>query len=78
MPYAEDSAGRKLITLAFVGVWAAITLGLAFESVATIQPPYYGLFTALVFLLVGRLWDIEVDRLLPTNTGFEDTSDEDE
>jgi len=55
---------RKTITILFVVAWAVITLGLTFESLATVRPPFYGVFTAIVFLLVGRMWDIEVEALL--------------
>lgn len=67
MPHEDNDAVPKIIALILVGVWSAITLALALESIAAVAPPYYGLFTALVFLLVGRLWNIEVERLFPTS-----------
>lgn len=78
MPHDDNSFGRKIVTLVFVTVWAAVTLGLAFESVAVVTPPYYGLFTAIVFLIVGRQWDIEVERLLPTSTQLQAPNQEDD
>lgn len=77
MPHAENSAGRKLITLVFVIAWAIVTLGLAFERIEVVAPPYYGVLTAIVFLIIGRQWDIEVERLLPT-AGQLTTDDEDD
>lgn len=55
----------KFAALVLVIGWTAITVGLAFEGVATVSPPYYGAFTALIFLLVGKLWDVEASKLLP-------------
>lgn len=75
MPHADNSLPQKLATIVFVGVWAAVTLGLAFESIAVVEPPFYGLFTAIVFLLVGRMWNLEVERLLPV-PGSEHDSDQ--
>jgi len=49
----------SLVAALLVIVWLVVTLSLTFEAVAAVTPPYYGLFSALVFLLVGRLWGIE-------------------
>ena len=67
MPHEDNDAIPKIIALILVGLWSAITLALTLEGVDAVAPPYYGLFSALVFLLVGRLWNIEVERLLPTS-----------
>lgn len=66
MPHEDNDAIPKIVALILVGLWSAITLSLTLEGVAAVAPPYYGVFTALVFLLVGRLWNIEAERLLPT------------
>lgn len=52
---------EKLLTLILVGVWAALTLGLA-----PTDPPTWLLVssTAFVFVLIGRLWGVEVDYWL--------------
>ena len=63
----EPTVVAKIVALVLAVAWAAITVGMAFEGVDTVAPPYYGLFTALIFLLVGKLWDVEVKRLLPTD-----------
>ena len=44
---------------ALVLVWLATTMSLTLEGIDAVAPPYYGVFTALVFLLVGRLGGIE-------------------
>jgi hypothetical protein len=59
----------KLVALMLVATWLAITIALSVEGVDAVAPPYYGLFTALVFLLIGKLWDLEVGDLLPTGGG---------
>lgn len=51
---------RKATTMSLVFVWVAITLGLSFGFVDAVATPYYGVLTALVFAIVGRMWDIEV------------------
>lgn len=64
----ESHILAKAVALIFVSTWAVLTVLLALESIATVSPPFYGLFTAVVFLLIGRLWDLEVDKLLPGNS----------
>jgi hypothetical protein len=49
----------SVIAGALVLVWLLITMSLTLEGIEAVAPPYYGIFTALVFLLVGRLWGIE-------------------
>lgn len=69
---SEDPPARaveKMIALVLVSAWAAGTLAMTFTAVKTTVPPYWMPFTALVFLLVGRLWNLEVEKLLPTNRG---------
>jgi hypothetical protein len=62
-------AVEKLIALVLVLAWTAATLAMTFPVVETVVPPYGMYFTALVFLLVGRLWNLEVDKLLPISGG---------
>lgn len=65
VPMSEND-GRtvaKVVALILVSVWSIITLSLTFESVAAVSPPYYGMYTAIVFLLIGRLWNLEVRNL---------------
>jgi len=71
-PMSDDPYSRfvaKLIALLLVLTWSLITILLSLGAVSTSVPPYWLPFTALVFLLVGRLWDIEVSGLLPGTTG---------
>ena len=75
----------SLLAGALVLVWLAITMSLTLEGIDAVPPPHYGLFTALVFLLVGRLWGIERELMeaaadsLPINIDLsrEDSRDED-
>jgi len=74
---SEDAPVRaveKLIALILVLAWTAATLAMTFAAVETTVPPYWMPFTALVFLLVGRLWNIEVERLLPVDRGGGDNN----
>lgn len=59
-------AVEKAIALLLVTAWSFGTLAMTFTVVETTAPPYWMPFTALVFLLVGRLWNLEVEKLLPT------------
>lgn len=74
---SDDSPGRaveKLIALVLVSAWTAATLAMTFSAVETTVPPFWMPFTALIFLLVGRLWNIEVEKLLPVNGGDDGSS----
>lgn len=66
---------RKAVTLLLVIVWGAITLGLAFDAVHVTSPPFYGTLTAIVFLILGRLWDIEFTNF--AQVGISDGSTDD-
>lgn len=59
----------KVSAFMLVSAWALVIVGLSFEMIETTVPPYFLAFTALVFLLVGKLWDIEAAKLLPGTTG---------
>lgn len=67
---------RKAVTLLLFAVWGGITVGLSFESVSVVQPPFYSVITGLVFLIIGRMWDIEVDNFATMPTGQDDGDDE--
>lgn len=60
---------EKIIAFVLVSAWTAGTLAMTFTAVKTTVPPYWMPFTALVFLLVGRLWNLEVEKLLPSRGG---------
>ena len=53
----------KSVAAILVLLWSTITVAVSFE--AAVVPPHWLPFTALVFLIVGRLWSIEVQQLLP-------------
>jgi len=75
IPVSDDAYPRfieKLIALLLVLTWSGITVLLTLDMIATGTPPFWLPFTALVFLLVGRLWDIEVSGLLPVATASGD------
>lgn len=60
-----NSPAQTIATTILVGAWAIMTILLSVESVASTPPPMYSVFTGVVFLIVGRMWNLEVERLLP-------------
>jgi hypothetical protein len=60
-----NSAAQTITTTILVGAWAVMTILLSVEAVASTPPPMYGAFSGVVFLIVGRMWNLEVERLLP-------------
>lgn len=68
----EDHAARvaeKAVALLLVVVWSTVTLAMTFTAIETTVPPHWPYFTAIVFLLVGKLWDLEVQKYLPGSNG---------
>jgi len=77
MPADSDRrVAAKFIAVLLVGVWSLITVGVAFDR--AVVPPHWVIFTALIFLLVGRLWDLEVDQLLPGSYGSSNQNQSDD
>jgi len=75
---SDDASRRiveKVIALLLVAVWSAVFLGLSFDAVNVTTPQYWAIFTAVVFTLVGKLWDLEVEKYLPGTN--QSTSDDD-
>lgn len=72
MPHQDNNNTAKLVGIILILVWAAVQLGLSFDILAVSKPPFFDLYTAVVFLLVGRMWNIEVDRLLPVDFTHDD------
>jgi len=76
MKNGGNSRFSKVLTLIVVGVWAALALGFGPSS-----PSSWLLVTstAFVFLLVGRMWGVEVDywttQLNPVTISFGDGGD---
>ena len=61
----DDSFERTIATLILFGVWATMVVGPMFYPSA--EPPAWELqlgITAVAFLVLGRMWDIEVERVL--------------
>ena len=54
---------RKLITLLLIFAWTVITISLTINAIAAVEPPFYGAFTALIFLVIGRMWGVRVEQL---------------
>ena len=63
-PRANNNSTTKLISLVFVTGWVIITIGMTFEDLPTARPIYYGIYTALVFIMIGRIWHIEVEKFI--------------
>ncbi|WP_254768221.1 hypothetical protein [Salinilacihabitans rarus] len=60
----DDSLDRTLATLTLFAVWAGIVLGPMFTHA---DPPPYEIVvgvTSIVFLILGRMWGLEVERIL--------------
>ena len=62
IPNKNNNSLSKLVTLVFVSGWVFITLSMTLENVDAVRPIYYGFYTAIVFLILGRMWDIELDK----------------
>jgi len=58
-------AVEKVVALLLVTVWSLVFLGLSFEAFDATEPRFWGVFSAIVFILVGKLWDLEVQKYLP-------------
>jgi len=78
---SDDSSSRwfaKLMAGALFGVWTILVL-----DITSVQPPDWLLMpmTALLFLIIGRLWNIEVEKVglsglfSPDQSGGQDDSD---
>jgi hypothetical protein len=75
---SDDSSSRwfaKLMAGALFIVWTILVL-----DITSVQPPDWLLMpmTALVFLIIGRLWNIEVEKVgLPGLFSTDDQDDND-
>ena len=66
-------AVEKVVALLLVTVWSLVFLGLSFEAFDATEPRFWGVFSAIVFILVGKLWDLEVQKYLPGTHATERT-----
>ena len=60
----EETLERTIATIVLFGVWAAVVLGPMFFDA---NPPPGELqvgITAFAFLVLGRMWNLEVERVL--------------
>ncbi|WP_218836334.1 hypothetical protein [Halorarum salinum] len=64
-----DTTVRALITLGLMATWMLATLGPAFGVSEPISQQVHVPLTALVFLLVGHLWGLEVNKVLSALDG---------
>ena len=60
----EGTYVRTIVTLVLLFVWVIATLGPAFGASDPINGTVHVGLTALVFLLVGHLWGLEVNKVL--------------
>lgn len=64
IPHGQNNNFRKLTLLLLVGAWTIITLG---GPVADqFSGMTYTTLTALVFMIIGRQWGLEVGGLAPS------------
>lgn len=75
-PHKDNSSTRKYTTLFLFGLWAVITAGIAFGVAESTQ--VYFIMSMFVWLILGRMWDIEVGRLMPAADWTELPPDEEE
>ncbi|MFD1512446.1 hypothetical protein [Halomarina rubra] len=61
VPHRYNNHTRKIVTIVLAVGWMTMTVGISAKlAVAT---PTYGMLTAAVFAIIGRMWDIEVGAL---------------
>jgi len=70
-PHPDNNHGRKLATLAVVGVWAALEVGAGF-GYAELPDQFY-FIRLVVGVLIGRMWGIEINNF--AGVEFEHTDD---
>ena len=64
IPVNGNSNLKKIFAIALLSVWIILTLASAFGECNLSSVQYqYTLLTAAVFLLFGRLWGLEYERL---------------
>lgn len=61
LPCPENNHFRKFFATVVLLVWATVTVLWAFG--APVSSPFIIALTAVVCTLLGKLWDLEVDRL---------------
>lgn len=62
IPHEKNNNVKKVLTVGFFSVWATLTVGEA-AGVFELQTLSYGVISALVFSIIAKQHDIELDRL---------------
>jgi len=60
----EQTLGRTVATLVFIVAWVAMVLGPSFVGAEPVRYEIRISVTAIVFAILGRMWDFEVQRVL--------------
>jgi len=63
----NGEGAKKIVTILLVFFWGITTILLTLESIDTVPPPHYGVLTDIIFLIVGRMWGLEVEQLTGEN-----------
>ncbi|WP_237076827.1 hypothetical protein [Natrialba magadii] len=72
----EESFERTVATLFLFGVWAAVVLGPMFVIRAEPAPDWLVIgTTSIVWLVIGRMWGLEVDRVVNAVTNIRVSTD---
>jgi len=73
----DNNDARKYATAILVLTWSVLTVLIALQRVPDPSAVFYGPFTAFVWILVGRMWGVEVERVLGgLDVSVEDTDDD--
>ena len=69
---------RTVVTLLFLLTWMVLVLGPAFGHTDPVRYELLVGITAIVFLILGRMWDLEVQRVLSNGLTISTGSSDDE
>jgi len=64
VPHSDNNNVKKILTVGLFTVWSVLTIGEA-AAYLTLQPLPYGMVSALVFSIIAKQHDIELDRIQP-------------
>jgi hypothetical protein len=70
-----NNHARKAATIVLVSTWGVVTVGLTFDSLSTAKPPFYIVLTGIVFLIIGRMWDIQINNFAGVELNNDSGSD---
>lgn len=66
-PHGGNDNGRKLATLGLFLIWGILTIGMAGFGWKT--PEMYTPLTLLLGIILGKMWEIEYERLMAAASG---------